>query len=151
MEWVQSYLGTLQTCRKCGLCFQNRHHVYRGQVPLCRRCRTQNRFPAVVVQCETVDQTVTPPIVFRDEYVIPAELLPLEMFTSLAALDGTTITTRRVPHPELGLYLPHTTYADTHGIAFHETFPREEYRTAYDPFHHHMIQRYQYRREFVPP
>jgi hypothetical protein len=40
---LNMYMLTIQTCNRCGHCFQNRNHIYRGRRVYCRPCRNKIR------------------------------------------------------------------------------------------------------------
>jgi len=148
LELMQRYLATLQTCKKCGTCFQNRNHIYQGQVPLCHRCRNRNRPPVVVIKYNSIDKTVSPHIVFREEYIVPIDALDIDMMVSLNALSDKTLISRCVPD-EHGIKVRKTSYPDSRGSLFHETFPREPFAARYSPYCHDMVKMYKYEKEII--
>lgn len=146
LELLKSYVATLQTCKKCGTCFQNRNHVYHGQVPLCHRCRTHNRYPVVVVKYKSTDNSAPRPITIREEYVIPIDMLNIDMIVSLNALHGATlISSCELDKSETNIRK--TFYPDDRGAMFHETFSRETFLGHYNPFHHDLVNMYKYEKE----
>lgn len=166
LELMQRYLITLQTCKKCGTCFQNRNHIYQGQVPLCHRCRNYNRPPVVVIKYKSIDKTVFPHVAFREEYVVPIDALNIDMMVSLNALSDKTLISRCVPNengiaevlkektdsvpsPSSQIQVRKTSYPDSRGSLFHETFNRESFAGRYSPYRHDMIKMYQYEKEII--
>jgi hypothetical protein len=96
-DLLKSYVMTLQTCKKCGVCFQNRFRVYQGEFTLCHSCRRLNRLPVIVVNYKTIDQTFgNEPRVTKEQYVIPIKQLSLDMLKSLNALQDTIITSKKI-------------------------------------------------------
>lgn len=47
---ITSFISSMHTCKKCGICFQNRKTIYQGKVALCRKCRRKEREEVVVVR-----------------------------------------------------------------------------------------------------
>lgn len=148
LELMQRYLITLQTCKKCGTCFQNRNHVYKGQVTLCHRCRNHNRPSVVVVKYKSIDNTVSPPVTFREEYTIPIDVLNIDMMGSLNALHNTALISRNIPD-ENGTQVRKTFYPNSRGSLFHETFQREPFAEKYNPYRHYLIKMYKYQKEII--
>ena len=147
-DLLKTYIATFQTCRKCGVCFQNRNHIYQGQVPLCHKCRTHHRPAVVVIKFKTVDYTQPSPITMKEEYVIPIEKIDIDMIASLNALHHTVITSQRVSD-EQGIHIRKLLYPNSKGQLFHETFSREQYLDKFNPFHHDPIKIYKYTKEIL--
>jgi len=87
---MQQYVTSIQSCRKCGICFQNRTQIYRGKFPYCRKCRPRQRENVIVfrvrspnaAQSELSGRTVNNPRHFV-QYVIPSvELFNVDLNNS---------------------------------------------------------------------
>jgi hypothetical protein len=142
-DLLKTYIATFQTCRKCGMCFQNRNQVYQGQVPLCHKCRMHHRPAVVVVKFKTIDHTHPSQIVMKEEYVIPIDELDIDMIASLNALHHTMITSQPIEDDQ-GIHIRKTSYPNSKGQLFHETFSRQQYLGKFNPFHHDPVKFYKY-------
>lgn len=138
-ELLKTYVMTLQTCKKCGVCFQNRFRVYCGEFPLCHTCRRLNRHPVAVVNYKTIDMRDTyndssSHFSTKEQYVIPIKQLSLEMLESLNALQNTIISSVKVVDDESGLLKRILVYEDPRGEYFFTQFKQvfERYRKPFN-------------------
>ena len=146
LELIKSYLATFQTCKNCSTCFQNRHNVYEGATPLCKRCRTHGKKSVVMIQYNTIDSTIGPAVEMTFRYVIDVDLLNANMIESLHALHGTVVITERDTTGDMVKY--NTYYENDRGALFHETFPTQHIQD-YRPLHHHIIQTFEYPKQLT--
>lgn len=126
-ELLKTYVMTLQTCKKCGVCFQNRFRVYCGEFPLCHTCRRLNRHLVAVVNYKTIHMRDTPnnnlpQFSTKEQYVIPMKKLSIEMLKSLNALQNTIISSVKVIDDESGLSKRILVYEDPVGEYFFTHF-----------------------------
>lgn len=145
LNLLRSYLATFQSCQKCGLCFQNRHTVYRGTTPLCQRCR-QGRVPGVVIHYTVTDFTVAPPVSQHHTVFVAMKHLDVDAIASLKALHRTTVRSQKIVNEE-GLLHQVNRYADDRGAYFHEAFPSNFLQSHYSPLKHDIVAEYEYARE----
>lgn len=125
LELLKTYVMTLQTCKKCGVCFQNRFHVYCGEFPLCHTCRRLNRHPVAVVNYKTIDTRTDSQFTAREQYVIPIKRISVDMLKSLNALQNTIISSVKVIDSDSGLLKRVLVYEDPCGEFFFTRFKQE--------------------------
>jgi hypothetical protein len=128
---LKDYMLTFQTCNKCGQCFQNRHKIYQGKYPYCKKCRRFGKLTkplqnpkqeGVLIQCKIFYMyNDNSKMEFTEQYIIPAKDISPEMIQSIQHLNNTRIIQNSHHNPKI-------TFENEHGRLFHENFQREQYQ-----------------------
>ena len=145
VQVLKLYMTTLQTCERCGVCFQNRGQIYQGRRPCCRRCRPRQRQNVYVVKYQISDGMAE----FREQYIIPVEDISPETLASLESLHNTTVKLISVKD-ESGFGITQNIYENPSGSLFHEKFSRENYTGTFNIRQHKSIKMFQYAKVVVP-
>ena len=112
LQYLQEYVLTIQTCQKCGLCFQNRQKKYKGKHPFCKRCRPKdkNRELVYLVDVYNINNNVS---INCTQFVIPVNNCPPSVIDTLRTINNSKKTNYSILLNEL------TPFKTTFNIGHH--------------------------------